>query len=131
MHQPSGFLLIEENGDLQGFGETVTMSDGTQVDENGNVIDPWKPSVHIILELMQGPELTHKGHWGIWFLGLFLCLVTVISILFADELFRLSMSFRVYNPDLVEPSDLEIAGRYISWTIMPIMTLVVFVLGLQ
>ncbi len=33
--------------------------------------------------------------------------------------------------DPMEPSDWEIAGRYISWTILAVMALVIFVMGLR
>ena len=42
--------------------------------------------------------------------------IWAISILFADELFRWHLSFRVWNADNLEPSDWELAGRYISVT---------------
>ena len=54
-----------------------------------------------------------------------------LSILFADELFRWHLSFRVWNADNLEPSDWELAGRYISWTVLCVTALVVFVIGLQ
>uniref|UniRef100_UPI0040560E36 hypothetical protein n=1 Tax=Agathobacter sp. TaxID=2021311 RepID=UPI0040560E36 len=33
--------------------------------------------------------------------------------------------------DPIEPSDLEIAGRYIGWTVLTIAALVLFIMGLQ
>ncbi|WP_162613195.1 hypothetical protein [Lachnoclostridium sp. An169] len=42
-----------------------------------------------------------------------------------------SLVFRFSNADQAEPSDLEIAGRYISWTVLPIAALILFVRGLQ
>ena len=52
-------------------------------------------------------------------------------MLFADELFRWHLSFRVWNADHLEPSDWELAGRYISWTVLCVMALVLFIVGLQ
>ena len=43
------------------------------------------------------------------------------SILFADELFRWNMAFQIRNADQAEPSDWEIASRYIFWTGMPLL----------
>lgn len=60
-----------------------------------------------------------------------LCVVTLLSMLFADELFRFDLSFRVRDPDRAEPSDWEMAGRHISWTLLPVMALVVFIIGLR
>ena len=59
------------------------------------------------------------------------CIVTAISILFADELFRWNLSFQIRDADRAEPSDWEIATRYIAWTVMPVMAMVIFIAGLQ
>lgn len=124
-------LIYNEDGSLEDSGIIVITSDGIEVDENGNVIDPMEPSVATILDLMDEPELTHKGEWIEWFLGVILCIGIAISILFVDELFRLHLSFQIRDVGRVEPSDLEIAGRYITWTIMPVMALLLFIMGLQ
>ena len=52
-------------------------------------------------------------------------------MLFADELFRWNASFLVRNAEEAEPSDWEIAGRYITWTALPVMAAVIFILGLK
>lgn len=106
-------------------------SDGIERDENGNPIDRMKPSLSTIYELTQNPELTHKGVGIAWFGGVFICILNTLSILFADELFRLNLAFKVRNVENVEPSEWEIAGRYIGWTIMIIIALAVFIMGLQ
>ena len=106
-------------------------SDVIERDENGNVIDPVEPSSSTILELMNDPELTHKGEWFAWFGAVFICVLNTISILFADELFRWNLAFRIRNVDDSEPSDWVIAGRYITWIVLPIAALVLFVIGLQ
>lgn len=105
--------------------------DGTVVDSEGNAVDPMKPSLSTVLELMNGPELSNKGHWVFWFICVFFSLVTVVSILFADELFRWSLRYQIRNADRAEPSDWEIAGRYISWTVMVIVLFVCYIKGLQ
>ena len=125
------YLLYNEDGSLDNFGFSYVTSDGIERDENGNIIDPIEPSASTILELMNAPELTHKGEWGAWFGVVLLCVLNALSILFADELFRWNLAFRIRNVDNAEPSDSEIAGRYISWTVLTIMALVLFVMGLQ
>ena len=60
-----------------------------------------------------------------------MCVIAAVSILFADELFRWKMSFRVRDAYDAEPSDWEIAARYISWTVMPILISILFLKGLQ
>lgn len=123
--------LYNEDGSIENLDITVTTTYGTVMDEHGNVIDPMEPSAYTILTLMAGPELTHKGEWLIWFGGVLICIVTAILILFADELFRFNLSFQIRDADRAEPSDWEIATRYITWTVLPIMAMVIFIAGLQ
>ncbi len=106
-------------------------SDGIERDENGDPIDRMKPSVSTIYELINTPELTHKGDRVAWFGAVFICILNALSILFADELFRWNLSFQIRNAERAEPSDWEIAGRYIGWTVMVIVALVIFVMGLH
>ena len=125
-----GRLLFNEDGRTV-FNITVSAGTGTVIDVNGNVVDPHEPQVHTILDLLEGPQLEKKGQWGIWFLCLLFSGITAVSILFADELFRLRLSFRVADPDGLEPSDWEIFGRYTSWTLITGLILVSYILGLQ
>lgn len=122
--------LYNEDGTPESIGITFTTSNGI-MDENGKVIDPMEPSVSTILDLMDNPNLTHKGVWFAWFGAVFVCILNTFYILFADELFRWNLTFHIRNADHAEPSDWEIAGRYISWTVMSIMALVIFIMGLQ
>ena len=88
------------------------------------------PSASALIELATGPTLTQRGTWVGFLEGVFVTILTAIDILFADELFRFRISFRVADPDLAEPSDWEIMGRYIGWTSMTILALVGYILGL-
>ena len=125
------YWLYNEDGTLANFGFSYVTGDGIERDENGNVIDPIEPSAYTILDLMNDPELTHKGEGLVWFVAVFICILNALSILFADELFRLYLAFRIRNVDNAEPSDWKITGRYIGWTILTIISLVLFILGLQ
>ena len=80
---------------------------------------------------MNDPELTHKGEWLTWFEGVFICVLNALSFLFADELFRWNLAFQIRDVEKAEPSDWEIAGRYIGWTVLPIMALILFIVGLR
>lgn len=124
-------VLFNEDGSMADVGISVRASDGVSLDENGNEIDPLEPSAYAILELMAGPALTHKGAWPVWLAGVFVCAVTAVLILFADELFRWRMALRLRNADGAEPSELELMGRYVSWTVLPVLALVLFFMGLQ
>ena len=125
------YWLYNEDGTLDNFGFTYVTGDGIERDENGNVIDKMEPSASTIYELLNDPELTHKGEALAWFGAVFICILNVLSILFADELFRWNLLFQIRNVENAEPSDWEIAGRYIGWTVMTIMSLVIFIIGLQ
>ena len=114
--------MVDEKGNNASNTVLATLSDGT--------VDV-KPSAGTILELVYGPELTAKAHWIGWFGGLLLCGMTAVSILFADELFRLHLVFRVRDVYDVEPSDWEISCRYIGWTVLPGVALVLYLMGLR
>ena len=119
------WILINEDGDPAFIDIQVGTSD------NDSLVDPMEPDLSTILELVSGPEITHKGDWLVWVFGVFLCLVTTAFIFFAEEMFFLGLAFRIQNAEYAEPSDWEIAGRYISWTLLPAVALVLFILGLQ
>ena len=99
--------------------------------EDGSIIDPLEPEAATILGLLDSPELTHKGSWLAWFLGIIICGVTVVSILFADELFRLRLSFRIQNVEDAEPTEWEMTTRYLSWIVFAIGAFAIFIIGLQ
>ena len=124
-------LLYNEDGTASSAGFVVTTNGGMAIDGSGNAVDPMEPGAHTLLELMSGPRLTHKGSWWGYFAGVFICLITAASILYADELFRWNLSFSIRHPERAEPSDWEIAGRYISWTALAVMALAVFIIGLR
>lgn len=121
--------LYGEDGQLQGISIAAWTENGVYT-AGGVPIDPMEPRVYNILELLSGPELEHKGDWVPFALGLVICILTALSILYADELFRWSMSFLIRNAENAEPSDWELAGRYIGWVTLPIAALVVFIIGL-
>ena len=127
-----GFWLVKEDGSVDTFTITAIMGDGTVVDMHGNVIDPYAPTAHTILKLMKGPDLTsYKGAWPLWMLGVVFSAMNAISILFADELFRWRMSWRVSNPESIDPSDWEIGSRYIGWAVTTVIILVYLNFGLN
>ena len=124
------FWVYGENGSTDIFDITSATNHGTVIVSQDNGTDSMEPSASTILFLMSDPELVHKGDWSGLFGGLLLCIVTIVSLLFADELFRWNLSFQIQDADQAEPSDWEITKRYISWTALPIMAMVVFIVGL-
>lgn len=131
MGSGSDFVLLDENGEIAELTIIGTMSDGLAIDKDGNIVDPVKPTAGTILTLLNGPELTHKGSWAVWFLALIAIALNTVSILFADELFRHGLSFQIRGAERAEPSEWELCRRYISWTMMTVITLMVYLKGLQ
>ena len=125
------WLLTNEDGSSVANQVLIEDRDGNLRDVHGNIVDLMEPSVGTILHLMDGPELTHKGQWQGWLYGLLACSITALMILFADELFYLRVSRWVNNPDSAEPSDWEITRRYVIYTVLSIMSLVIFIMGLR
>lgn len=106
-------------------------SNGIERDENGLEIDPIEPDAASILQLINGPLLTHKGTWNAYFLAVFVSIGNVLSILFAEELFRWNLAFRIQNASTAEPSDWEIASRRLSWIALIVLAMILFIAGLQ
>lgn len=121
--------LYNEDGSVEDMGGPL-MND-TAMAVYGDEIDTMEPPASVILDLLTGPKLIHRGDWMVWFGGIALCAVTAVSILFADELFRWDLSFRIRNADQAEPSDWVITWRYIIWAVVPLLTLLLFITGLQ
>lgn len=121
--------LISEDGSPASFG--IQIRTGSVImDGDGNVVDPMEPTPEHILDLLEGPELIHKGTWIAWFFGVVVCAATALAILFADEIFRWNLRFIIRNVEGAEPSDWEMMSRYVAWTILPLMALVLFIMGL-
>lgn len=132
VHEINGYwMMTNEDGSFAGFDVAAAMSDGTIIGSDGNIVDPLVPSVSEILSLVDGPALTKKGEWGAWFMGIVLSLLVAVSILFADELFRWNLAFQIRNVEDAEPSEWEIATRYIGWGALTLSTLAVYIMGLQ
>ena len=126
------YLLYKTDGSLYYPIEiTITGSDGKPVYSNGIAKDGMEPSVQTVIELLHDPQLVRKGSVLVWFEATVICILNAIWILYADELFRWGLSFRVRNANVTEPSDWEMARRYIGWTVLPILALGLFVIGLQ
>ena len=119
-----GYYLYKEDGTPEGFGVFFAEGEGVEIEDEG-------PSVTTIISLMDGPELTHNGDWSAWFWAVVLCALDALLMLFADEIFRWQMRFRIRDVEDAEPSEWEIAGRYAAWTLLAFTALLVFIAGLM
>lgn len=123
------YWLYNEDGNDYEF--SYMAEDETERDADGNIIDPDEPSTGNILELMNDPVLTHKGNWTAWLCALIISIFNAFSILYADEIFRWNLAFQIRDTDGAEPSDWEIAGRYVSWIILILVALIIYIMGLN
>ena len=83
-----------------------------------------------------GIYFTENGVWkdadgNAWFGAVVVSIVTAFSILYADELFRWNLSFQIRDVENAEPSEWEMLSRYLSWTALTIMAVVVYIMGLK
>ena len=113
--------LFNQDGSLYGIDSIMETSDSEEEME---------PPVSSLIELVAGPELTKQGTWAGFAGGVFITILTIVEILFADEIFRFRIFFKVADPDHAEPSDWEIAGRYIGWTAMTLIAAAGYLSGL-
>lgn len=124
-------LAFDENGDLESAASVVSEVNGVVMDEDGNIIDQNEPSFSELIKLAEGPELVHRGSWGFWFLGMFVSILTAVSVLYADELFRFYMGLRLANAENAEPSDLVLVMRRVSWVCLLAAVIFIFITGLN
>ena len=125
----SDYYLFDEDGTLNSIGYLISYSNGIRFDDNKNSDDTMEPSALTVLKLMYEPELTHKGNWLLWFVGVVVCIFNICTLLFADELFRWNLMFQIRHVESAEPSDWEIFSRYMSWTLLLIVAFVCFYMG--
>ncbi len=125
--------LYDENGEIAniGFaldrgGETVYM---TGPDEGGAAVPG--PSAAEILDLIYGEKTSHKGDVTGLFMGISICVLNAVSMLFAEELFRWDMRFTIKDAERAEPTDWVIGIRRFSWAIFVITAFASFMIGLR
>lgn len=129
-------MLVNEDG-------TSASLDPTPSRGYGAVVDLMKPPVSTILELMYGPELTHKGEWFGLLLGMILSIHVAVSILYGEEILRRKQIVQHESGDIVRmhgrftllvwapPPDMEIYYRCFGWTIEIFMILFLYSLVLH
>ena len=124
-------LLFDEDGN-DPFEIQISAGPGVSVyDEEGNEMDPMEPDIYSIIALMDGPALTRKGNVRGWLFGILFTVFALLTMLYADEIFRWQMRFKVADPEKVEPAGLEIASRYITWTMFTVLALAMYIWGVS
>ncbi len=120
-------------GAVSKAGYMVYNADGTMANDFDVVLGDYyanPPDIYEIVKFINGPQATNRGNIILYILGIIICIIAVVSMLFPDELFRLAMWPRVRNLYDVEPSDWELTARVIGWYVFTIGAFVVFVVGL-
>lgn len=133
-----GDWLIDESGNYVMPSPYIIMGGQVYADggNGGNAVnvdpvDPDEPSLNAIAKFALGLDQTNKGSWVAWLVCVLLSIGIALSILYADELFRWSMSFHIRNADRAEPSDWELTFRYFGWFFASVAVLVMFIFGLN
>lgn len=109
----------------------LVAEDGGPVHDSFHVSAGAAPSVGIILRLSAGPALVSRGAVEFYLVGLFVAAAAVVSVLFADALFRWDLRFRIRDPEGAEPSEWELLGRTIGQIALTIVTIVCFAFSLS
>ena len=124
-------LLVDENGAMEPlFSLSVHTSSGKVYGPDGQTLAPsYEPTASFLLQLALEPPLTHRGELYAYFTGTLLAVVGIVSILFADRLFRWDLRFRIRDPEGAEPSEWEIFTRYLGWIVCTAGTLIVYLMG--
>ncbi len=127
MEYGSGKIYFNEDGSSV-FNFRPIPEPGSGVIYDTDILEP---SILDILELTDGPQLTHKGNGLLFFFGVVICALTALSVIFADELFRWNLRYVIVNADNAEPTGWVYMSRFISWAILIIAALVLFIGGLK
>ena len=127
MEYGSGKIYFNEDGSSV-FNFRPILEPGSGVIYDTDILEP---SILDILELTDGPQLTHKGNGLLFFFGVVICALTALSVIFADELFRWNLRYVIVNADNAEPTGWVYMSRYISWIILTAAALVLFIGGLK
>lgn len=125
MFLPGGSgLLLREDGDPVALYDEYEWNDFA-------IKDREEPNYGSIIQSVWGPELLHKGSWMVYFGSLGISLLTAGLILFADEIFRWNLRLRIRHAETAEPSEWELAGRWLAWIALTISVTALYVTGLQ
>lgn len=123
-------VLIDESGAPVSSFSFSWHAGGKAYGPDGQEMDfSHEPSVSFLLPLVLAPVLRHRGDISLYWLATCLAAVGILSILFADRLFRWNLGFLIRDPELAEPSDWELFGRRLGWIVCTGGALVGYLVG--
>lgn len=88
------------------------------------------PSASTILRLIHIPDVNQRANFLGLLCGIFLCVACMVSLMYADRLFRWNLRFSIRNVEDAEPSDWELFSRWIGWLLFTALAIAIFILGL-
>ncbi len=122
----SGDTLWHKDGTAYSSSGVVISTGDRHYDSEGRLVteeERREPGLSTVVRLLQEPELTHRGSIGVYLLVTLLAGLNILLILFPDFFFRWNFRFSVRNYEDMEPSDLTLAMRPVSWVVLAAMTL--------
>ena len=126
--------LISETVTTEGDSANYMTVDGVKYFNYSPASPEEGPGPYDLVAFSLGAEekaLTHHGAGWAYLLGLLVAAINIVSIVWAEELFVWSMSFRVADPESVEPSGWEIFTRHVGWGLFLLMELIVLIMDLS
>lgn len=100
--------------------------DGTRIGSSSEDLSG-APAPELILELALAPDTEGRGEFMFFLLGVLLCFLNALSILYAEEQFRFAMRLHIRNTEDMEPSDWELFVRWLCWIIATGLALIFFI----
>lgn len=118
----STLVLYNEDGSTTFPGSTIIYSStGAGLED---------PGASTILRILYQPSVIQRANFLGLFCGILLCIVNMVSLLYADSIFRWNLRFRIRNAEDAEPSEWELFSRWIAWFGCTVLAVVCFILGL-
>ncbi len=119
---PGGNMSISVGGDTK-----VYTLDGRELD----LEESHEPSLNLLLWLVRGPELSHRGSFGAYLLVTLLAAVNILAICCPEWMFRLGLLGHVKNPEAAEPADFYLSYTRFFWAALTVLIAVLYWLAVR
>lgn len=127
-------VLYDEKGEPFEFLSITYGTSGGKVYANGRELtsrDLHEPGLTTVARLvLQEPELTHRGNFGLYLLVTLLAVFNMFQICFPGLVFRWSIMWHVRNPEAAEPSDWYLFSMRAGWVVLTVTAAVLYWLAL-
>lgn len=89
---------------------------------------PAELSKNTVFSFAQGPELTARGSWALYFLMVFFTGLLALDAAFPLTMFRLQHMCDVRDP---EPSDFYLSMQRVAWVVYPVLLFIGYIWALR